>query len=99
MATYFLSSDLSTYSPILMLGLLFIIMYFVMIRPQKKNENQLKEMRNKLEIGDEITTIGGIVGRVISMKEDYILIETGTDRTKLRLKRWSVQSVEKVELD
>lgn len=97
--TYFLASDLSAYSPILMIGLLFVIMYFVMIRPQKKNENQLKEMRNKLEIGDEVTTIGGIVGRVISMKEDYILIETGSERNKLRLKRWSVQSVEKVELD
>ncbi len=71
------------------------IMYFMMIRPQRKKEKQLADMRNALEVGDKITTIGGIVGLVVSVKEDTVLIETGSDRTKIRFKRWAIQEVEK----
>ena len=85
-------------SIILMVGML-VIFYFVLIRPQKKREKQEKEMRNSIEIGDGVTTIGGIIGRVVSLKDDTLLIETGSDRTKLRINRWAVQSVEKLKLD
>lgn len=85
-------------SIILMVGML-VIFYFVLIRPQKKREKQEKEMRNSIEIGDGVTTIGGIIGRVVSMKDDTLLIESGSDRTKLRINRWAIQSVEKLKLD
>lgn len=91
--------ETANWTPIFIMGGFLVVMYLFMIRPQKKSEAQLKDIRSKLEIGDEVTTIGGIVGRVVSLKEDFILIETGSDRTKMRLKRWAVQSVEKVELD
>lgn len=75
------------------------IMYFMMIRPQKKKDKQLADMRNTLDIGDGITTIGGIVGRVVALKDDTVVIETGTDRTRIRFKRWAVQDVEKLVVD
>lgn len=75
------------------------VFYFLLIRPQKKREKQTAEMRNKIEIGDGVVTIGGVIGRVVSVKDETILIETGTDRTKLRIQRWAVQEVEKLDLD
>ena len=74
------------------LVLIIVLMYFILIRPQKKKEKEVQKMRSSLEIGDEITTIGGIIGRVVSMKEDTIVIETGSDRSKMRLARWAIQS-------
>lgn len=75
------------------------VFYFLLIRPQRKREKQTAEMRNKVEIGDGVVTVGGVIGRVVSIKDDTILIETGTDRTKLRIQRWAVQEVEKLELE
>jgi preprotein translocase subunit YajC len=69
-----------------------IIMYFLLIRPQKKREKAAQEMRSKIDIGDEIIVAGGIIGRVASMSDDSIVIETGSDRSKIRVARWSVQS-------
>ena len=66
------------------------IMYMTMIRPQKKRQKEESSMRDNIQIGDEITTIGGILGRVITVKEDSIIIETGADRTKLRILRTAV---------
>lgn len=77
---------------ILLMVALFGIMYFVMIRPQKKQQKKDQEMRNALQIGDEITTIGGIVGRVVTFKEDSLVIETGADRNKMKIARWAVQT-------
>ena len=59
-------------------------------------KSQLPELRNKLEIGDEITTIGGIMGRVVAIKEDEdaIIIETGSDRNKMKMKRWCISTVD-----
>lgn len=68
------------------------VMYFVMIRPQKKRQKEEQEMRASLEIGDEIITIGGIVGRVVTIREEDIVIETGADRTKMKLQRWAVNT-------
>ena len=80
------------YSSILMLIFIFVIMYFLLIRPQRKREKEDQKMRNDLRVGDEIVTIGGIICRVVNVKEDLIIVETGADRTKLSLKKWAVQS-------
>ena len=66
------------------------VMYFTTIRPQRKRQKEEQSMRDNLEIGDEITTIGGIMGRVVTVKEDSIIIETGADRTKLRILRTAI---------
>lgn len=79
--------------------LIFVIMYFLLIRPQKKKEKQAQEMRNNLQIGDEVITVGGIIGRVVSVREDTVVVETGSDRSKVRVKRWAIQSNETVHDD
>ena len=82
-----------------MMALMLLLMYFMIYRPQKKQQKQETEMRNSLEIGDEVTTIGGLVGRVISMKDDTIVLETTSDRTKLRFRRTAIGAVHKVNVD
>ena len=72
---------------------LFIIMYFFMIRPQKKQERETNEMRNSLMVGDELCTIGGVIGRVYSIKDDIITIEINKDRTKMKIYRWAVREI------
>ena len=81
----------SQYSMIIMMVGMFALMYFMMIRPQKKRQKEEQEMRNAVDIGDEITTIGGICGKVVSVKENNLVIETGADRTRMLITRWSVQ--------
>lgn len=85
-----------TVSYLIIMGLIFVVFYFVLIRPQKKKEKEAAKMRDNLEIGDEIVTIGGIIGRVVSIKEDHIVIETGSDRSKIRIKKWAIQSNETI---
>ncbi len=75
---------------ILMLGGMFVLMYFTMIRPQKKKQKEEQSMRDNLQIGDEITTIGGIIGKIVTVKDDSIIIETGADRNHMKLTRWAV---------
>lgn len=70
--------------------IMFALLYFMIIRPQKKRDNELKDMQNSLEIGDEIVTGGGIVGIVVSTGEDTVVIETGGARHKLRIKTWAI---------
>ena len=77
---------------------MLLMMYFMVIRPQRTREKQQTEMRNSIEVGDGVTTIGGVVGRVVSVKDDTILVETGSDRVKIRLMKWAVQEVEKLDL-
>ena len=72
----------------------FLVFYFMAIRPQKKQEKQANEMRNALTAGDEITTIGGIIGRVVKVTEETLVIETGKDRTKLHILKSAVRSVD-----
>lgn len=73
-----------------MIGM-FALMYFLMIRPQKKRQKEEQEMRNAVEVGDEITTIGGICGKVVIVKEQHLIIETGADRNRMQITRWAVQ--------
>ncbi len=92
----FLATDASSSSSSLMMIipmiLIFALMYFMMIRPQKKQQKLEQEMRNSLKIGDEITTIGGIMGRIVTVKDDSLIIETGADRNKMKITRWAVQA-------
>ena len=74
-----------------MLVLMFGVMYFIMIRPQRKKQKEEEKMRNNLQIGDEILTIGGFYGRVVSIKEDSLVIESASDHTKQKIARWAVQ--------
>jgi len=75
-----------------LMGVMVIGMYFLTIRPQKKKQKEEQQLRDSVQIGDEITTIGGIVGRIVTVKEDSIVIETGADRTKMKLMRWAIQT-------
>ncbi|MDR1630643.1 MAG: preprotein translocase subunit YajC [Oscillospiraceae bacterium] len=82
----------SMYGTLIMMGGLFVVMYLFMIRPQKKKQKSEQDMRDSIQIGDEITTIGGIMGRVVTVKEDSLIVETGADRNKLRITRWAIQT-------
>ena len=74
--------------------LLIPVFYFFMYRPQKKQEKETANMRNNLQVGDEITTIGGIIGKIISIKEETVLLETSADRTKIRILKSAVRCVD-----
>ena len=80
---------------IIMMVVLFGAMYFFMIRPQKKQEKQIAEMRNNLMVGDEVTTNGGIMGRVVHVKDDVVTLETGSDRLKIKVRKWAIATVDK----
>ena len=70
---------------ILPLGLMVLFFYFFLIRPEKKRNKEMQDMLNNIQVADEVITNGGIIGRVVSVKEDTILMETGSDRTKIRV--------------
>lgn len=76
---------------LIMMVLLFAVMYFILIRPQKKKEKEQQAMQRAVRVGDEIVTIGGIVGLVTRVEDDTIQIETGGDRHKMRIKTWAIQ--------
>lgn len=84
---------------LLFLVAIFVVFYLLLIRPQKKREKETANMRNNVQVGDEITTVGGIVGRIVSIKDDTLVIESGADRNKIRVKKWAVQSCETVHDD
>ena len=88
------TDTLSSLLPIGMLVLMFVAMYFLTIRPQKKAEKEAAAMRNSLEVGDEVTTIGGIIGRIVSIKEETCVIETSRDGTKIRFLKSAINKVD-----
>jgi len=71
----------------------FVVFYFLLIRPQQKKDKKIKEMRSNLKSGDEVVTIGGIHGKVIKIKDDIITIEVGADKLKLTMAKWSIGTV------
>lgn len=87
---------LSILTTILPFALLIVVFYFLLIRPQRKRDKEIQKMRNSIQVGDEVVTAGGIVGLVVSIKEDTIVIETGGDRSKIRIKRWAIQTNETI---
>ncbi len=82
----------SMLSIILMIVVMIAIFYFLMIRPENKKKKAANEMRNSLKVGDEITTIGGIVGTICAVKEETIVMETGADRVRIEFTKWAISS-------
>jgi len=85
----------STIGLILYMGFFFGLMYFLIIRPQKKKTKQMTELRNSVHAGDNVVTIGGVVGKVLNVKEDEFVLEVGAARTKLTFKKWAISTIEK----
>ena len=88
------SGDYSIIPMIGMIVVLVVVFYFFLYRPQKKQERETTEMRNSIELGDVISTVGGIVGVVVRIKDEMLLIETGADRTRLQVMKWAVRGIE-----
>jgi preprotein translocase subunit YajC len=80
------------YSSILIFVVLIGVFYFFLIRPENKKKKKIAEMRNELAVGDEITSIGGMVGKIVSIKDDMITFETGEDRVRIQVMRWAISS-------
>lgn len=73
--------------------LMMVIFYFMLIKPQKKKEAEIKNMRSNIKVGDDIITIGGIIGKVVLIKEDYLVIESSSMKSRIDLMKWGVSSV------
>lgn len=76
---------------------LFAIFYFLFIRPQRKKEKQLDQLRSSLEVGQMVTTIGGMLATVAKVEDELVVLEVGPNRTKMPFKKWAIASVEKKE--
>lgn len=81
------------YSGIIMMLVMMLFFYLFLIRPQKKKEKEFEAMRNALAVGDKVITIGGIVGKIVIVKDDYITIETSGMNTRMEITKWGVSSV------
>ena len=82
---------------IMLLVAMVAIFYFLIIRPENKRKKKAEEMRSSLKKGERITTIGGIVGKIVQVNEDTIVIETSEDRVRVEFMKWAVQSTESME--
>ena len=87
---------LFTFAPII---LIFVIFWFMMIRPQRKKDKQVKEMLNNLKAGDRICTIGGIYGTITGIKDDHVTLSVGRDNMSMVVARWGIRSVEEVSIE
>ena len=81
-------------STVIMLALMFAIFYFMLIRPENKRKKEAEQMRSSVKVGDHITTIGGIVGVVVNVKDEKFVIETGADQVRIELAKWALSSNE-----
>ena len=86
-------------SMIIMMIAMLLFLYFGMWRPESKRKKKTEEMRNSLSLGDEITTIGGITGKIVQITEDTVTFETGEDRVRLQIKKWAVSTTAKLEAE
>ena len=86
-------------SQMAILVVFIILMYFILIKPQKKKDKEVQDMRSNIQVGDEIVTIGGILGRVVKTKDDSVVIQVGADKTKFEIKKWAISTVEKKSTD
>ena len=91
----FLSNAAGSSGTLMMLVLMFVVFYFFFIRPENKKKKKLEDMRNQLAVGDEITTIGGIIGKIVSIKDDMITFETGEDRVRMQVAKWAISTTGK----
>ena len=88
-----------TSSMIIMLIAMFAIFYFMIIRPENKKKKKAEDMRSSITLGDGITTIGGITGKVVQITEDTITFETGEDRVRIQVKKWAISTTDKMEAE
>ena len=95
----FLTTTESYISLFFTLAQMLVLLYFMIYPPQKKQEKKDAAMRSSLEIGDQVTTIGGVIGRVVAIKDDTFVLETGADRVKIRFTKTAIASVEKLNMD
>ena len=84
---------------ILMIVIMFAVFYFFVIRPENKKKKKTEEMRNSLSLGDEIVTIGGMIGKIVQITEDTITFETGEDRVRIQIKKWAISTTAKMEAE
>lgn len=77
---------------IMLLVVFIAIFYFMIIRPENKKKKEAENLRNALKVGDKITTIGGIVGKICDLKDDKLVIETSADRVRMELMKWAVMT-------
>ncbi len=84
-------------STLIMLVLMFAVFYFFFIRPENKKKKQVEQMRSSLSVGDEITTIGAITGKIVQVTEDTVTFETGEDRVRIQIKKWGISTTAKME--
>ena len=82
------------FMPIILMLVFIAIFYFLVYLPQKKQEKEVAKMRDNIQIGAEISTNGGILGRVVKIKDDIVTIETGSDKNKLKIFKWAIRQVE-----
>lgn len=75
--------------------LMIVVFYFLLIRPQKKRDKENKQMLASLKVGDNVTTIGGICGKIVAIRDDILTVEVGTDKVKLVFERWAIRNVDK----
>ena len=87
-------NPLGSLSTLVIMGVFILIFYFLVLRPQKKKEKEEAQMRDNIEIGDEITTIGGIIGKIVSIKDETFVLETTKDKTKIRFLKGAIRSVD-----
>ena len=76
-----------------------VVGYFLIYRPNKKRKKQEEELRNSITLGDEVTTIGGIVGKVVNIKDDNVTVETSIDKTLMEFKNWAIRDIKKLITD
>lgn len=79
-------------STVIMLVLMLAVFYFMLIRPENKRKKEAEEMRSAVKTGDRITTIGGIMGTVVHVKEDRVVLETGADQVRIEIAKWAISS-------
>ena len=82
---------------LLMMGLMFVVFYFMLIRPENKRKKEAEQMRSSVKTGDKITTIGGIIGTVVSVKDEKFVMETGADQVRIELAKWAISTNETAE--
>ena len=88
------SGKVNAITTLVMLAAMIAVFYFFMYRPQKKQEKESTDMRNNLKVGDEVTTIGGVIGKIVSIKDETVTIETRNERNKIRILRSAVRNVD-----
>ncbi len=90
--TILTANNAAGFSSIFFLVIIFVVFYFFLIRPENKRKKQLETMRSALSVGDEITTIGGIMGKIVQVTNETITFETGEDRVRIQVAKWAIST-------